>query len=411
MSSPKVLVIGCGIAGPVIACLLKQKMYHPIIFEKADSPGDVGASLLLAPNGLKVLSQLGPVTDRFLHNGPPIGELCDYVASGQVLGQSELPSQFAEKYGQPCVGITRTLITSWVRGYAAEMGIEIRDGWTLSGITESQDSVTAIFDNGLAETGSFLVGCDGLRSTSRRLLLNRQDVEDGQPSFTGLTQTAGFSPTPKAFLDHPTVRNWYGELSHVICYPLSHSHVAWALTLPDDVGSEASWGLFDAQRMASTKDNLKMRLDAHGWDPTVQELVTSAERLIKYGIFDRPGLSADQWFSGRCVLLGDAAHPSSVHLGQGANQSCEDCHYLSQNIPVFDPTQLLTTCQLTAIFRTFAEKQQPHTAALTATARKLGSARVVPAEACAQRDAAIKNRFLDNFGLQAGFDSTFSRPF
>jgi salicylate hydroxylase len=58
-----------------------------------------------------------------------------------------------------------------------------------------------------------------------------------------------------------------------------------------------------------------------GWDEAVQELVNTSERIIKFGLFDRQELGPDQWYSKRCVLIGDAAHPTSPHLGQGANQA------------------------------------------------------------------------------------------
>lgn len=51
MSSPTVLIIGCGIAGPVLAILLKRKGYNPIVFEKVQALGDAGASLMIQPNG------------------------------------------------------------------------------------------------------------------------------------------------------------------------------------------------------------------------------------------------------------------------------------------------------------------------------------------------------------------------
>lgn len=51
MASPRVLIIGCGIAGPVLGNFLKRKGYDPIIFEKVDELGDAGASLMLMPNG------------------------------------------------------------------------------------------------------------------------------------------------------------------------------------------------------------------------------------------------------------------------------------------------------------------------------------------------------------------------
>lgn len=55
MASPTVLVIGCGVAGPVLAILLKRKGYHPIVFEKVRELGTAGASLMVMSNGYVLL--------------------------------------------------------------------------------------------------------------------------------------------------------------------------------------------------------------------------------------------------------------------------------------------------------------------------------------------------------------------
>lgn len=51
MESPIVLIIGCGVAGPVLAILLKRKGYQPIVFEKVRELGTAGASLMVMSNG------------------------------------------------------------------------------------------------------------------------------------------------------------------------------------------------------------------------------------------------------------------------------------------------------------------------------------------------------------------------
>jgi salicylate hydroxylase len=50
-TSPKVIIVGCGIAGPAIALLLQKKGYTPVILEKVRQLGDAGASLMMQPNG------------------------------------------------------------------------------------------------------------------------------------------------------------------------------------------------------------------------------------------------------------------------------------------------------------------------------------------------------------------------
>lgn len=54
-NSKRVIIVGCGIAGPVIAILLQKKGYTPIIVEKVKKLGDAGLSLFLQPNGYSIL--------------------------------------------------------------------------------------------------------------------------------------------------------------------------------------------------------------------------------------------------------------------------------------------------------------------------------------------------------------------
>ncbi|KAK8054741.1 hypothetical protein PG994_009808 [Apiospora phragmitis] len=294
MASSKVLIIGCGVAGPVMALLLKKKGYNPIIFERAEALGDIGASFLICPNGLKVLDLVGRVSRRLLDNGPSIEWLLDYRAGGEELGCSDIPSNSKTLYKKPAVGVKRTLLASWLRDMVKDNGIELREGWSLESIDEMDHDVTAHFAGGRSETGAFLVGCDLLRATSRRLLLGKQGISDGLPSFTGLAQTSGISPTPVSLRARPSLRNWYGVNMHLVCYPITHEHTSWELTLPEDSGQEASWGLFDSDKRQAILGHVVERLRSEGWDEVVVELVGSAQRLIKYGIFDRPSLEPKQ---------------------------------------------------------------------------------------------------------------------
>ena len=133
-------------------------------------------------------------------------------------------------------------------------------------------------------------------------------------------QTAGLSHTPEALKEKAYLRNWFGEGVHMIAYPVSPEITSWALTLPEGEGNEADWGLCSPEEMTARKE--KMHANVSSWtDRATKELIQGATRLIKFGIFDREEMKSDQWHSRRCVLVGDAAHPTSPHLGQGANQA------------------------------------------------------------------------------------------
>lgn len=116
------------------------------------------------------------------------------------------------------------------------------------------------------------------------------------------------------------MRNWYGQGVHVISYPVSPDITSWALTLPEESGSEAAWGLFTADEMEERKRKLLVHVESWN-DEAPKQLIQSANRLIKFGLYDREEMQPHQWFSKRTVLIGDAAHPTSPHLGQGANQA------------------------------------------------------------------------------------------
>ena len=134
-----------------------------------------------------------------------------------------------------------------------------------------------------------------------------------------LLQTSGFSPTPPSIEGRPSLLNIYGPGAHFITYPISRTHSSWAITLPETTEKQESWHLYTAQEMTALKAQLLPTFA--GWSHPVPELIEGAERMLKFGLYDRQELTPKQWHSERCVLLGDAAHPTSPHLGQGANQA------------------------------------------------------------------------------------------
>ncbi|KAJ9635000.1 hypothetical protein H2204_005955 [Knufia peltigerae] len=304
MSEVSVLIIGCGVAGPVLANFLKRRGYNPIVFEKVSKLGDAGASLMLMPNGLKVLNKVG-VAEKVEKGSQPLEAFQDLTSDGGLLGSSDLPQSFRSKYGEPAMGVKRTELNLMLKTMLTELDVDVREGWELEDIEEGEDSVTAHFKGHGSVTGSFLIGCDGIKAASRRILLRKRGLSEGLPDFTGLTQTAGLSPTPQALKTRHSMRNWFGEGVHMIAYPVSPDVTSWALTLPEGEGNEADWGLCSAQEIAARREKLLDKISS--WkDKSPAELVQKPSRIIKFGIFDRTEMSPNQWYSRRCVLVGDA---------------------------------------------------------------------------------------------------------
>ena len=51
LGDERVIVVGAGIAGPILALLLHKKGYRPVIVEKVTKLGEAGGSIYLQPNG------------------------------------------------------------------------------------------------------------------------------------------------------------------------------------------------------------------------------------------------------------------------------------------------------------------------------------------------------------------------
>ncbi|GLB07584.1 hypothetical protein AtubIFM57258_002931 [Aspergillus tubingensis] len=415
MSSPTVLIIGCGIAGPVLAILLKRRGYNPIVFEKVQALGDAGASLMIQPNGMKILNLITP-------NNPlpvitPLQALWHGTASGKTLGHSTLPSSYVDRYTQPASGIKRSVLNLHLKTTLQKHGIPLYEGYHLENIHEHANQVTAIFTNGESITGSFLIGCDGIKSSTRKILLSQKaEITEGPPTFTGLIQVAGISKTPQSMAKRDiSLSNWYGEGVHVVAYPISAEDISWAVTIPDTEGEDSTWRAATAgTELESLRGKLRDRLS--GFEECVLELVNTAERIISYGLFDRREVPAEQWFSDHVVLVGDAAHPTSPHLGQGANQALEDCYHLSRMLPDLskEGTEWGKIEQgLSDIFQEFARLRQPRTSALVKEARRLGEQRVVVGgpEWCRERDASIADAWKDEAAVARALEGLFREPF
>jgi len=283
---------------------------------------------------------------------------------------------------------------------AEDHGVEIHWEHSLVSLEQGADEVRVKFENGHTDTASFVIGCDGLHSNTRASIFGREKAD-----FTGLTQTAGKSLTAEAYSGKSTMTNIYANGVSMVAYPISATVTSWAVTQREDEAKE-TWRAMDQQKQDEFKNG-----PLSNWGFEGEGLVQGAEKLIKYGLYDRPELKS--WHRGRVVLLGDAAHPTSPHLGQGANQAFEDTYHLVRLLVKHNPqasppsTELLST-----IFTEYEAIRIPRTAELVKGARKQGEVRVVDGvDACLARNEIIRKNWEDDEKALGLFEYVLNGPF
>jgi 2-polyprenyl-6-methoxyphenol hydroxylase-like FAD-dependent oxidoreductase len=317
MENRKAIIIGCGIAGPAVAIFLKRAGYEPHIYEAQPGHDDyTGLFLNVARNGLRILRELG-VEGRIREEGIELRAMNFHSGSGKWLGKIEDPS------GEP-QGFTvkRGFLHKVLREAAQQEGIPIEFGKRLANLHIAGDRVTALFDDGTSAEGDLLVGCDGIHSRTRRLILPGAP----EPDYTGLISFGGFAhgvdiphePAQhmvfgkKAFFGYLVKRDgeiyWFGNLD----YPGRPSRKELQ-SIP-----QAEW--------RRVLDDL-YRNEIH---PVPDIIRATKSEIGVYPIYDL--MSVPSWYKGPVVLIGDAIHATSPNAGQGASLALEDALVLARCI-------------------------------------------------------------------------------
>ena len=315
----KALIIGCGVAGPVVALFLQRAGIEAEIYEARTESTDYGGSFLnMACNGLGVLKTLG-LDDQVSSQGSPIPRMIIWSGKGKRLG--EVRNGARAEVGAPSINIMRSSLHQVLQEEAERHGIKIAFGKKLQDLSTSEQGVIATFADGTTAEGSFLVGCDGVRSRTLQLI----NPNAPTPQYTGLISTGGFAPH-SSFPPTPDTMHFVFGKRAFFGYNISSS-------------GELYWFVNFPQKAAPAKGDLDM-IESEEWQermldlfredlPLISEMIRATQStIIGYPIYD---ISTQPiWHHGSVVLVGDAIHAVSPNAGQGASLAVEDAIVLAK---------------------------------------------------------------------------------
>jgi 2-polyprenyl-6-methoxyphenol hydroxylase-like FAD-dependent oxidoreductase len=312
----RAMIVGAGIGGLTASIALRRAGIETTVFERADELREVGAGILLAANAIRVFDNLG-LSEGVRRLGTPAsaGQIRSW--KGETL--ADVPAGMLEKrVGAPSAAVHRADLQRLLLEEQGE-GV-VRLGARCSGFGQDDEGVTAFFDDGSTERADVLVGADGLNSTVRAGLFGRE-----KPRYAGYTAWRAVVEPDRELLPWGTGFESWGRGARFGCVHIGGGRVYWFAT------RNANEGGVDGP--VGTPSGPKAALLEHfgGWHHPIAELIgeTGERGIRRDDLYDREPLTGS-WGRGRITLLGDAAHPATPNLGQGACQAVEDAEMLAR---------------------------------------------------------------------------------
>jgi 2-polyprenyl-6-methoxyphenol hydroxylase-like FAD-dependent oxidoreductase len=331
----RVLVVGGGIGGLAAGIGLRRVGIDVTVLEQARELEPVGAGIGLATNALQALDRLG-VGDAVRARGEVARRLQVLKPNGDVVVELE---------GREMLGVHRAHLQEVLAGTAGDV---LRLGVACDGFREENGRVVVTGSDGEELGADVLVGADGLRSKTRSWLL-----DDGLPSYAGYVGWRAVTALEDESLRGGMTETW-GRGTRFGLVPIGGGRVYWFIS---ESASEPA-----APVVSGDKERLAALVA--GWHDPIQAAIasTSAEEISGTGIYARA--PARTWGRGRVTLLGDAAHPMTPDLSQGAAQALEDAVVLAASLrDAEDPASGL---------RTYEEERRRRTAPIVKRSRAAG---------------------------------------
>ena len=314
----KVMVAGAGIGGLTAAIALRRGGVEVAVFERAAELEAVGAGLLLAANAQKALAKLG-LADAVARLGTPAsaGEIRSW--RGEVL-VSIPAAELEKKVGAPSAAVHRADLQALL---AREVGKgTLRLGTEVDAFEQDESGVRVLLADGGQESADILVGADGLRSRTRAELFGSQE-----PRYAGYTAWRAVVEPEEELLPWGAGFESWGRGARFGCAHIGDGRVYWFAT------ANAPEGEKDGPPGSPAAAKAKLLRLFSGWHRPVADLVEATQEgtILRTDIYDREPLG-ERWGEGRVTLLGDAAHPMTPNLGQGACQAVEDAVVLARSL-------------------------------------------------------------------------------
>ncbi|MBV8906251.1 MAG: FAD-dependent monooxygenase, partial [Acidobacteriia bacterium] len=191
----------------------------------------------------------------------------------------------------------------------------------LAGLEQDASSVTLFFADGTSARAAAVVGADGVHSVVRDLIVGPDmPVHKGRIAYRAVFPSALLN----GFDVGPSRTKWWGIDRHIVIYYITwdRNEIYFVTSVPEP----AEW--LTRESWSAKGDVRELRAAYEGFHEDVRRVLAACPDCHKWAILEREPLP--HWSEGRVALLGDACHPMTPYMAQGAGTAIEDAAVLAR---------------------------------------------------------------------------------
>jgi 2-polyprenyl-6-methoxyphenol hydroxylase-like FAD-dependent oxidoreductase len=355
----RILIVGGGIAGLSAATALHRQGLTPELVERSAVWPAVGAGINLPANGVRVLRALG-LGEAVARTAAVIRRWAFYDQQGNLLCETDLGDLWREV--GPCLGITRVRLHEALLSGAATT-VPHRLGVALAALTQGNDRVRVNFSNGTSGDYDLVVGADGIHSTVRQLAIGAS-----LPTYAEQMVWRSVIPTrPPGMVEMMVLM---GEGCFFGLVPMGE-------------GCTYGFGAVNGTRfedpLAGRLERFQRRFAGFGGPVPAYLAALRSDDELHFGAIE--WVDVEEWYHGRVVLIGDAAHAGPPHMGEGGCMAMEDAIVLADVLNTADGIE--------TSLEAYAQRRRPRADWVQSQSRAAAQGWVLPPAA---RNAALRER-------------------
>ncbi|HEY7386877.1 MAG TPA: FAD-dependent monooxygenase [Bryobacteraceae bacterium] len=311
-----IAVVGAGMGGLTVAATLRQAGFDVQVYEQAARFARIGAGIQIMPNAMKVLRRIGiePRLRRIAFE--PYSHLNRTWDTGALLRELPMPEDL---FGAPYLCIHRAELHDALLSALPPAIVHLDK--KLIGLDQNASGVTLFFADGTRAQVDAAIGADGVHSVVRDIVIGPDmPIHRGRIAYRAVFSSALL----KGFDAGPSRTKWWGIDRHIVIYYITgeRSEIYFVTSVPEP----AEW--LTRESWSAKGEVRELRQAYEGFHPDVRAVLGACPDCHKWAILEREPLP--RWSDGRVVLLGDACHPMTPYMAQGAGTAMEDAAVLAR---------------------------------------------------------------------------------